>query len=208
MQYQSISLKINPEGWRLFAARKDDPKFQKFAEKIWERDNYTCQFCGFQAHEFQEVINLDGNYKRATMDNAVTSCCLCSQCFFLDSVGKSDYGGGYLIHLPQMSQVELNGLCHVLFCAMVNATEYRERAQSIYRDLKLRSQAVEKKLGKGMNNPANLARVIIEARNNEKNSDPSKLLEQMRLLPSVTKFSVQIETWTRSAREELTEYSE
>lgn len=206
-RYYSIAFEYDPEKWRLFVGRKKDPAFQQFAQKVWERDRYTCQFCGFQAHHYQEVINLDGNYRKATLSNAVTACCLCAQCFFLDAVGKDEYGGGYLIHLPQMSQNDLNGLCHVLFCAMVNATDYREQAQVIYRDLKLRSQIVEKRLGQGMSDPAKFAQSVIEG-NIEDEEKIQTLLKDLRLLPSVTKFSEQIETWARAAREELESYAE
>lgn len=199
----------SPEKWRIFAARRQDPSFQDFALKVWDRDNYTCYYCGFQAKEYQEVINLDGNYRKTNMANAVTCCCLCAQCFFLHAVGKNDYGGGFLIHLPDMSQNELNGLCHVLFCTMINATEYKDQSQMIYRDLKLRSQIVEKRLGEGMSDPAKLAQSFLESEQAFDNAQQkqSRLLDNIRLLPSVTKFSDQIETWARSARDELANYS-
>jgi len=204
-----IKLTFSPEKWRLFAARRDDPAFHRFAEKIWERDDYTCIYCGFHAYQYQEVINIDGNYRKASLDNAVTACCLCAQCFFLDAVGKNDYGGGFLIHMPSLSQNEINGLCHVLFCSMYNASDYRDQSQMIYRDLKLRSQIVERELGEGMSDPARLAQVMIEGEHliDSPQDKQDKLLKDLRLLPSVTKFSQQIETWSMAAREELAEYS-
>ena len=90
-----------------------------------------------------------------------TSCCFCTQCLFLEAVGKNDYGGGTVIYLPEITQVELNGLCHVLFCAIANATNYRADAQTIYRSFKLRAQPVEEQIGEGMSNP-NIAGTIID----------------------------------------------
>src|ERR1700730_2887415 len=111
-----VELKVQPGAWRLFVTRKEDPAFRKFSEKVFKRDNYTCQYCGFQAKEFQEVVNIDQNYRNNKLTNLVTACCFCAQCFFLDAVGVS-YGGGTLIYMPEISQTELNSFCHILFCA-------------------------------------------------------------------------------------------
>ena len=62
MDLQTLSLAVNPEGWRLFTARKTHEAFLAARTKVLQRDNDTCQFCGFQAKEYQEIINLDQNY--------------------------------------------------------------------------------------------------------------------------------------------------
>lgn len=204
MPFHPLQLDAKSGNWRLFAARKADPAFRKFSEKVWQRDNYTCQFCGFQARIYQEIVNLDRNYRNNKIDNLTTACCFCTQCLFLEAVGKSDYGGGTLIYLPEMTQPELDGLCHVLFCAIANATNYRADAQSVYRSLKLRAQPVEEKLGEGMSQPAVLGQLLIET------DTPSEIiLQDLRLLPSRSKFNQQIEDWAKAAMEELaTEQSE
>lgn len=88
-----LELRIQLGNWRVFAARKASRNYAKFSERVFRRDNYTCQFCGFQARDFQEIINLDQNYSNNVIHNLVTACCFCAQCFFLESVGVS-YGGG------------------------------------------------------------------------------------------------------------------
>lgn len=198
-----LKLSAVPDTWRLFSVRKNDPSFMAFAKQIFERDQYTCQFCGFQAMQYQEVINLDQNYRNNKLANLVTACCFCAECFFLESIGKDDYGGGGLIYLPEMSQNDLNGFCHVLFCAMFNATAYRSDAQNIYRGLKLRSQIVEKQLGEGMSDPALLGRMLIDAPEKQRLEMTDKVLSPLRLLPSYTKFSKQVEDWAKAALDEL-----
>jgi len=198
-----IVLTAIPDAWRLFSIRKSDPAFQSFSRQVFERDQYTCQLCGFQALQYQEIINLDQNYRNNKLANLVTACCFCAQCFFLEAVGKDDYGGGVLIYLPEISQGDLNGFCHVLFCAMANATNYRTDAQNIYRSLKLRAQIVEKQLGEGMSDPSLLGRMLLDTPEKERIRLGEEILKPLRLLPSHTKFSKQIEAWAKAALEEL-----
>lgn len=199
----TLTLHSIPAAWRLFTARKADEKFLKFSQRILERDAYTCQFCGFQARQFQEVVNLDMNYHNNKLSNMVVACCFCTQCFFLESIGKGDYGGGTLIYLPEISQPELNGLCHVLFCAIANATDYRMDAQNIYRTLKMRSKIVDQKLGEGMSNPSLVGQALVQASTDLKTSPNPPWLSMLRLLPARAKFSKQIEVWATDALEEM-----
>jgi intracellular multiplication protein IcmJ len=200
---QPLTLYSIPAAWRLFIARKSDGKFTKFSQRVFERDAYTCQFCGFQARKFQEVVNLDMNYQNNKLSNMITACCFCTQCFFLEAIGKGDYGGGTLIYLPEISQPELNGLCHVLFCAIANATDYRMDAQNIYRTLKLRSKIVEQKLGEGMSNPSLIGLALVQASTDLKTSPNPPWLSSLRLLPARAKFAKQIEAWAADALEEM-----
>lgn len=197
-----ITIQATPGAWRLKAARKADPAFRPFEKKIFRRDNYTCQFCGFQAREYQEVINLDGDYKNNKAANLVTACCFCAQCFFLESVGVGDYGGGTLIYLPEITQGELNSFCHVLFCAITNDTGYKATAQSIYRSFKFRSQIIEEKFGEGSSNPSAFGQLLIESGATESDT-ATALMTDIRLLPSRAKFRKQIEHWAANALDEL-----
>lgn len=196
-----IELKINRGLWRPFALRRLDEKFTRFSQRVLARDADTCQFCGFQAQHFQEVINLDMNYKNNRMNNLVTACCFCTQCFFLDYVGQSEYGGGLLIYAPEISQTDLNGLCHVLFCAIANATLYRADAQAIYNAFRLRARLIEDHYGEGMSDPRVFVHRVSDCLLDNKLEVGQQLLNGVRLLPSRTKFKVQIETWAAAAAE-------
>ncbi len=201
-----IQLAVNLGGWRIFVRRREDKPFLPVAEQVYQRDNYTCQFCGFQARQYQEVVNLDGNYGNNKLSNLVTACCFCSQCLFIQSVGVDEMGGGQLVYLPEMSQADLNSFCHVLFCAMGNGTGYQESAQAIYRSFKFRSQQVESKFGSGTSNPSIFGQLLLE---NEAKHPESKvnILQDLRLLPSYTKFKVQLDAWAAAALEELAQES-
>ena len=199
---RELSLHAMPGRWRVFAARKINKAFQGVAKKVLMRDNYTCRFCGFQAQDYQDIINLDFNYQNNRGSNLATACCFCSQCFFLESVGLDGISGGQLIYLPEISQVELNSFCHVIFCAMGSGDTYHDSAQAIYRSLRLRSQVVEKELGAGSSNPSAFGQILIETKNKypQANFD---FIKKLRLLPSYSKFSVQLQAWTNAALAEL-----
>lgn len=202
MAMYPLSLAINPEGWRLFTARKASNAFLAVRDKVHARDNYTCQFCGFQAKEYQEIVNLDQDYRNNKLTNLVTACCFCAQCCFIESVGNDAYGGGTLIYCPELSQVDINSLCHVLFCAIANNTGYRELGQSVYRSLKFRSQAVETKYGDGTSDPAAFGQSLFEA---DVTSPEilTKIFKDLRLLPSRARFKTQIEHWAQAALAEI-----
>lgn len=199
-----LKLVASPGAWRLYSARKADERFKAYELKVFQRDRYTCHFCGFQARLFQEIVNLDYDFTNNRLSNLVTACCFCAQCFFIESVGVGGYGGGTLIYLPELTQPELNSLCHVLFCAITNDTGYKSSAQNIYRSFKFRSQIVEEKYGEGTSDPAIFGQLIIDSGASSKET-ADKLLKNIRLLPSRAKFRKQIERWAASALEEMSE---
>jgi intracellular multiplication protein IcmJ len=188
----SIKLNVNPYGWRVFLKRKQDPAFKAFSEKVFQRDNNTCQFCGFYLTAYQEVINLDQDYTHNKFSNLVTACGFCAQCFFLQTVGTENYGGGSLVYLPELDQAHLNRFCHILFIEINAGSEFKENAQDAYRSFKLRSEVIEKEFGDGMSEPSVFGKILIELDSGEINTT---LFEPIRLLPSRAGFQGQIEKW-------------
>lgn len=182
-----LKLNVNPEGWRFFMRRKLDPRFTDFSKKILARDQFCCQFCGLESKSYHEIINLDHNYFNNRASNLVTACVFCTQCVFLESVGAGGQGGGVLIYLPEIEQNYLNGLCHILFKAMNNNTEYKESAQNAYRHLKLRSQIIEGEWGENMQDPALFGQLLIESGNKAALLE-KELFTSIRLLPSRAGF--------------------
>ncbi len=197
-----LQLSFNLESWRPFMRRKADPAFRRIRDKVFYRDQYTCQFCGFQAYDYQEVVNIDQDYHHNSMSNMATACCFCAQSLFVPMVGKGGFGGGKLIYLPEMSQVELNSFCHVIFCAMSNATGYHDTSQMIYRNFKFRAQPIEDKFGSGASNPSMFWQMLSGA-DVEEQQEVEKITKDFRLLPSYAKFKKQLERWAATAAEEL-----
>lgn len=185
--------------------RKADPAFRAFEQKIFHRDRYTCQYCGFCAKDFQEVVNLDGNYANNKLSNLATACMFCAQCGFLESLGKSDFGGGVLIALPEMSQPEVNGLCHNLFASLLGLSGgASSMAKNFYRSLRIRAQAVEEQLGEGMSNPALLGQMLIDVDLSERQEIRAELDEKIRLLPNLVHYAPRVVKWSHTAIEAMT----
>lgn len=204
---RSLSLYASPANWQKFIARRLSPSFQKLAEKIRQRDGYTCQYCDFQAKAYMDVVNHDQDYTNNKASNLVTACGFCSQCFFLESIGLDDMSGGQLIYLPEISQEQLNSFCHVLFCAMSSKAEYQDNAQIVYRNLKARNKPVEALLGEGGSDPKKLGNLMTEYQAQRESKSLRPFLKEVRLLPLQAKFNQQLEAWAQSAMSSLAVFS-
>lgn len=185
--------------WRLFMIRKKDPGFEKYRDAIFKRDNYTCQFCGFHSEIAQEIVNLDGNYTNNKQHNLVTACCFCSQCFFLDAVGILDNSAGKLIYLPEISQQDLNGLCHVLFCVMNERMANFSEAKDLYLSLQERSSVVTDCLGQGMDDPLTFGKLMVNLSEPIVDKVKEKILSALRLLPNYHAFKHLAGIWSNEA---------
>lgn len=203
MNLQSLTLSATHSNWRLFMVRKTDKAFLSFQKKVFRRDDYSCQFCGFQAEEYMDVVNADGSFHNNKMNNLITACCLCSQCFFMESVGRDEHSGGVLILLPEMTQIELNAMCHVLFTAIVGGTKAATQARNIYRSFKLRSQQAEKLLGEGLSQPALLGRLLVDYGEKECQAVQQQLAHSIRLLPDLQRFAEPVKTWIQAGLKQI-----
>lgn len=203
MSLRSIQFSTEKNSWRLFSIRKADASFQKYQQRVFQRDNHTCQYCGFKSKQFLDVVNADGNYGHNHIDNLVTACQFCAQCFFLEGIGKSDFGGGVLVYMPEMSQGDLNALCHVLFAMMISGGKSSSDAKTIYRNLRLRAQYVEKELGSGLSNPSVYGQLLADANVEGKADVHRRLMSSLRVLPIMTRYVNQMETWALEAMKDM-----
>lgn len=200
---KAIRLSSSHRNWRLYMTRKATPAFLAFQEKVFSRDNNTCQFCGFSSHQHMDVINLDNNYLNNKISNLATVCPFCMQCAFLQAVGVSDATGGFLIYLPEMSQAELNALCHNLFSSMSFSLSSTKDAKSIYRSLRLRSKLIEKELGSGFSNPSFYGQLLMDSQPEAMAKVHGQLIDKIRLLPAFNAFSSQVTDWSFEAAAQL-----
>lgn len=197
----TLELSINPYSWRIFSGRRQDPAFAALRDRVFQRDRYTCQFCGFQAKEYQEILNINGDYRNHQIENLATACPFCAQAAHLTAVGTG-YGGGKLVFLPEMTQAELNSFCHVIFCSMTNRTPHMDTSQAIYRNLRMRSSPIEQKFGPGTSTPSTFCELLLNTGQFDAKKHRS-LLKDIRVLPSFSRFRQELEDWAKAAAEEL-----
>jgi len=196
MDLLPIKITARRGNWQRFMARKvsTNKAFPPVRDKVFERDDYTCRYCGFQAKRFQEVVNIDQNYSNNTLDNLATACSFCSQCFFLDSVGFDSRSGGTVIHLPEMTQSDLNHFCRALFCSMLREPPYKGKLQAVYLSLQDRGKAVETALGPSAQDPTVFGQSLIDSQLDEKQLN-HPIFSELRLLPLRKPFKQQAEYW-------------
>ena len=194
-----LSLNVGAEAWNMYAVRSQDKNFVPFAESVIKRDEFTCQFCGFQSNRHMDIVNLDHDYANNDPQNLVTACPICQQCVFLEMVGKLEVGGGTIIYMPEMTQNQINAMCHVLFCAITTSHTYMNKAHEIMNSLKLRSQYVEKNFGEHMSKPSMLGQMIVDTPYKDMHNKKSAILKDLRLLPNLDDFSILIQDWIKHA---------
>lgn len=192
-----IILSAQRGNWRLYQSRKRNPKFLEIKKKILQRDQYTCRYCGFMSKEYQEVVNIDQNYKNNSGANMATACGFCAQCFFLDSLGNDNQSGGNVIYLPEITQAALNNFCRVLYCSLDKESIYKGKLQSVYMSLKDRSNDVVNCFGPDSSEPRIFGQGLLDA-TVTKDKMGNEVLRHLRLLPSKKAFTPQIEYWKKT----------
>jgi intracellular multiplication protein IcmJ len=183
--------------WRNYQARKRNNKFLDIKKRVLQRDNYTCRYCGFFAKEFQEVVNVDMNYRNNNPTNMATACCFCAQCFFLDAVGLDSSTGGTIVYLPELSQADLNNFCRVLYCSLDKESAYKGKLQAVYMSFKDRSKEVVNCFGPDACEPKVFGQGLLDATLNKEQLQ-HEALRHLRLLPSKKAFSTQIDYWKKT----------
>jgi intracellular multiplication protein IcmJ len=114
-------------------------------QKILDRDNQTCRFCGFESRKYQDVHALDGNLSNTHNDNLATSCIFCQQCFDLEKT--SHMRSGVLIWLPEIEQADLHHIARAIYVARISQGSMAEAAKNGYKVLMDRREVAKDRLG-------------------------------------------------------------
>ena len=194
-----LQLRLGEDAWNLYSERQTDPVFDKFKQRVLDRDASRCVYCDFSASTGMMVVNHDHDYTNNKFSNLVTACPFCQQCLFLEAAGHFQPGGGSVIYLPEISQAQLNALAHVLYASIVNGSLHARTSDAYVQSLKLRASVVEKMLGKNMSTPSFLGQMLIDTPASDIDSRKEKVLRNLRLLPSLDLFEQQVVTWAKSA---------
>jgi intracellular multiplication protein IcmJ len=118
-------------------------------QKIWARDDHTCQVCGFQARKYQEVQYIGkgelAKGKALNIEDYATACTFCHQVFQIDKIYMQQ--SGTLIWLPEMSQADLNNMARAIFVARISQGPIADMARAALDTLLRRKEEAKKRLG-------------------------------------------------------------
>jgi intracellular multiplication protein IcmJ len=114
-------------------------------QKIFERDNHTCRYCGFHSEKYQDVNFRDSNPSNLQAKNLVTSCIFCHQCFNLDK--STEMRSGTLIWLPEVSQAQLNHIARAIYVARISQGSIADTAREALDTIMARRQTVTERIG-------------------------------------------------------------
>lgn len=147
--------------------------------RIFERDDHTCQYCGYHSKKFQLVHVLDGNPKNTNDKNLKTSCIFCHQCFHIDKV--SSMKSGVLIWMPEIAQADLHHLARAIYVARITQGPMAETArQALEFIMKRREEAIERIK---TDDPAILATVLSDYIDRKFYKNFPQKLDGIRLFP-------------------------
>ena len=96
-------------------------------QKILARDDHTCQMCGFQSQKYQDVHFVDSDMNNLQMDNLMTACIYCHQCFDLEKVAQMR--SGVLVWLPEIPQANLHHIARAIYVARISQGSMAETAK-------------------------------------------------------------------------------
>lgn len=148
-------------------------------QKIFERDSFTCQCCGFQSKKYQEVLHANGIETENTAENLKTVCIFCHQCFHLDKV--SQMRSGVLIWLPEVTQKQLHHVARATYVARISQGPVSDAARRALDVLMERRTEIRSRLG--TDDPFILATVLKDYISDKAYEARLKKLDGVRLFP-------------------------
>ena len=202
MQNLPILLSAQRGNWQRFKARRRNKRYLAFQKKIYLRDKFTCRYCGFQSKKYIYTVNHDQNYSNNKAKNIMTSCSLCMQNFFLESIGQDPHTGGDIIFLPEVSQADVNHFCRVLFSSMLRDAPYRGKLHTTYLSFKDRTKIVDEIFGPDSHTPSIFGQALIDSKISAEQSQNS-ILQHLRFLPDRKVLTEQILYWKKTVFDQI-----
>lgn len=152
---------------------------KELKQKIFTRDDNTCQCCNFQAKKYQEILFLNGNRHDLSENNLKTVCIFCHQCFNLDNV--SIMRSGVLLWLPEIKQADLHHISRAIYVARISQGPVAEAARKSLDALMKRRDAVRARIG--TDDPYILSTVLKDYLTDAHYSNRDDKIEGIRLFP-------------------------
>lgn len=146
---------------------------------VLDRDDNTCQCCGFKSAKYQEIHFVDHNPKNLRMDNLATACIFCHQCFNLDLTTKMR--SGVLIWLPEIEQSVLHDIARAIYVARISQGPMAEAARKALDVLMSRREEARRRIQ--TDDPYVLTTVLKDFMTPRYYAERAAKLEGVRLFP-------------------------
>ncbi len=147
-------------------------------ESVLARDDHTCCYCGFQAKKYQDV-HFTGSDTVAKLDNYVTACAFCAQCFQLDKIERMQSGA--VIWLPEIGQAALHHICRAIYVARISRGPMADAARDAMEALLQRKAEAVTRLG--TDSPRMLASILQDFLEAKEYKQRVGKLKGFRILP-------------------------
>ena len=148
-------------------------------QKIFERDNHTCHFCGFKSKKYQEIHHLNFDTSDFSEKNLKTACIFCHQCHNLEKV--SEMKSGALIWMPEISQADLHHVARSIYVARISQGPVADAARKCHDIVMSRREEAKKRLS--TDDPYILSTVMRDYLGPKSYKDRMAKLKGVRLLP-------------------------
>ncbi len=148
-------------------------------QKIFERDDHTCQCCGFYSKKYQDVHFINNDYADMNDKNMATVCIFCHQCFNLDRV--NGMRSGVLVWLPEIEQAELHHIARAIYVARISQGPVADAARRALDILMKRREEARERIG--VDDPMILASVLQDYITPAHYKMRQQKLEGLRLFP-------------------------
>lgn len=149
--------------------------------KIFERDDHTCQCCGFRSEKYQDIHFKNRNKADIREKNLMTACIFCNQCFNIEETGQNKMRSGVLIWLPEIEQTTLNHIARAIYVARISQGPAAEAARKSLDTMMERREELKNRIG--TDDPFILASILSDYLGDKHYHYRTKKLEGIRLFP-------------------------
>jgi len=140
-----IARSANAQNFSAKSDNKASPDIKpEIRARVFERDEHTCQCCGFQSRKYQEILFKNGVITDQRLDNMMTACIFCHQCFNLDQVHSMR--SGVLVWLPEIDQPTLHHIARAIFVARISQGPVANAARQALDVLLMRRDEARRRL--------------------------------------------------------------
>lgn len=201
MKYRDLILSVKKSRFRMDDPSKDHANKEYLAKRdsILERDNYTCQYCGFRAKKFQEIHHLDNNHQNNADSNLITACTLCHMVNHVGFAGIRQIAK--LIYIDpkyNVSQAQLNQVVRSLWVAKTctDNPDLVSNASSLL--ARIHKYIILAHMKINTPDPAILADFMLNIMTDEQYEKRGEYFKGIYLLPLEAGFEKHIKYWSKS----------